>query len=522
MSTSPANHALGPYVEKRDFTVTSEPQGGEASVGTLGFVIQKHAASRLHYDFRLELDGTLKSWAVPKGPSLDPADKRMAVHVEDHPIDYGRFEGTIPKGQYGAGRVIVWDNGTWEPIGDARAGYREGKLKFRLHGHKLHGGWTLVRMHGRAGERQEPWLLIKERDEAARPAAEYSVVAAEPKSVLSDHTIEDAPTAGAEKAAAAPEKKVTAKKMPVAKVAAKRAAPAATTVQGVRISHPERVVDESTGATKLDVVNFYVEAARLILPHLVNRPVSLVRAPSGLSGHLFFQRHADSLKIPDLKQLDESVAPGRDAMVEVDSIAALIGSAQMNTIEFHTWNATTRRPARPDRMIFDLDPGEGVGWAQIREGAELTRSFLAELGLTSFVKTSGGRGLHVVVPITPKQDWDTVKAVSKGIVEHLAEVVPARFVAKSGPKHRIGRIFIDYLRKGFGSTTACAWSMRARPGLGISVPCAWAELKSVSGGDHWHLRNVHERIVEPSDPWAAYVGTKQTLTKAMKALGDER
>ena len=147
-------------------------------------MIQKHAATRLHYDFRLELDGTLKSWAVPKGPSLDPADKRMAVHVEDHPLSYAGFEGVIPPGQYGAGTVIVWDRGSWEPVGDARAGLRAGKLKFRLHGDKLHGGWTLVRMHGHANERQEPWLLIKERDEAARPAAEFSVVDALPDSVL--------------------------------------------------------------------------------------------------------------------------------------------------------------------------------------------------------------------------------------------------------------------------------------------------------------------------------------------------
>ena len=169
--------------------------GGKPSAAeALSFVIQKHAASRLHYDFRLELDGTLKSWAVPKGPSLDPADKRMAVHVEDHPIDYAGFEGTIPAGQYGAGEVIVWDRGTWEPVGDARAGYRAGKLKFRLHGEKLHGGWTLVRMHGHANERQEPWLLIKERDDEARPAADYSVVEAEPASVLSGRTIEGRPT----------------------------------------------------------------------------------------------------------------------------------------------------------------------------------------------------------------------------------------------------------------------------------------------------------------------------------------
>ena len=504
--------ALTPYRAKRDFEVTSEPQGGEAVAGRLAFVIQKHAASHLHYDFRLELDGTLKSWAVPKGPSLDPADKRMAVHVEDHPLDYGGFEGTIPAGQYGAGSVIVWDNGTWEPIGDPVRGLRDGKLKFRLHGRKLHGGWTLVRMRGRDGERQEPWLLIKERDEAARAAAQYSIVETEPKSVLSDRTIDEAPKV---KAVA---KKAVAKKAAPKKAVRKKAMATSATVEGIPISHPERVIDESTGASKLDVVNYYFEVARLILPHLARRPVSLVRAPTGIAGELFFQRHAETLKIPELKKLDETVAPGRDAMVEVDSLVALIGSAQMNVIEFHTWNATTRKPDRPDRLIFDHDPGEDVGWTQITEGAEVTRAFLAELGLASFVKTSGGKGLHVVVPIAPKEDWDTVKALSKRIVEQLARLMPERFVAKSGPKNRIGRIFIDYLRNGFGSTTVCAWSMRARPGLGISVPCAWSELKTVTGGDHWKLANVHERIAEKADPWAAYAGTKQTLVKASKAL----
>src|SRR4051812_1171903 len=182
---------LEEYRRKRNFKKTPEPAGSPAtSNGQLRYVIQKHAASRLHYDFRLELDGTLKSWAVPKGPSLDPADKRMAVHVEDHPLDYAGFEGVIPPKQYGAGAVIVWDRGSWEPIGDARAGYAAGKLKFRLHGEKLQGGWTLVRMHGRAGERQEPWLLIKERDAEARPAAAYSVVDALPASVISGRTIE--------------------------------------------------------------------------------------------------------------------------------------------------------------------------------------------------------------------------------------------------------------------------------------------------------------------------------------------
>jgi bifunctional non-homologous end joining protein LigD len=516
--------ALEPYFSKRNFKVTSEPKGGKpAAGGALSFVIQKHAASHLHYDFRLELDGTLKSWAVPKGPSLDPADRRMAVHVEDHPIDYGGFEGTIPAGQYGAGTVIVWDRGTWEPVGDPRAAYRAGKLKFRLHGEKLSGGWNLVLMHGHANERQESWLLIKERDEAARPAKEYSVVEAEPASVISKRTIEDKPAKARVKAPAAARKAAPA---PAAKSKPAGAAPRAAkkasgdaSVEGIRISHPERVVDKSTGLTKLDVVNHYLAVSKLILPHLATRPVSLVRAPAGIDGQLFFQKHAESLKIPGLKQLDPKISPDHKPMVEVDSFTALIGAAQANVIEFHTWNATTRDATKPDRMVFDLDPGEGVTWKQIQEGTELTRALLDELCLVAFLKTSGGKGLHVVVPIAPKHDWDTVKALSKAIVEHMATVIPDRFVAKSGPKNRVGKIFVDYLRNGFGATTACAWSARARPGLGVSVPCAWDELGTLTGGAHWTVRNVPERIEKHADPWRAYAKTRQTLAKAGKTLG---
>jgi len=175
--------SLKRYRAKRNFNVTAEPaDGGESRPGELQFVVQKHWASRLHYDFRLELDGTMKSWAVPKGPSLDPADKRMAVHVEDHPLAYHSFEGKIPAEQYGAGKVIIWDRGSWHPTEDARKGYRAGKLKFQLQGHKLKGGWTLVRMRGRQ-EKQDPWLLIKERDAEARPASEFSVVDEMPDSV---------------------------------------------------------------------------------------------------------------------------------------------------------------------------------------------------------------------------------------------------------------------------------------------------------------------------------------------------
>src|SRR3954471_4822865 len=198
--------SLSSYWKKRDFGVTSEPRGEVARAAKqLTFVIQKHAASRLHYDFRLELEGTLKSWAVPKGPSFDPKVRRMAVRVEDHPLSYGSFEGVIPKGEYGAGTVIVWDRGTWVPVGDPREGYRKGKLKFELHGEKMRGRWTLIRINARKDERQEPWLLIKEHDDEERPASEYDVTEALPDSVL-------ATKGGGRKAAGTAAKKVAGKK----------------------------------------------------------------------------------------------------------------------------------------------------------------------------------------------------------------------------------------------------------------------------------------------------------------------
>jgi len=324
-------------------------------------------------------------------------------------------------------------------------------------------------------------------------------------------------------AKATPAKKAAAKSGAAKPIAAKpataRKASGDAEVEGIRISHPDRVIDASTGITKLDVVNHYLAVSKLILPHLVTRPVSLVRAPAGIDGQLFFQKHADTVKIPDLRQLDPAISPDHKPMVEIDSFTALIGAAQANVIELHTWNATTRDTTRPDRIVFDLDPGEGVSWKQIQEGTELTRALLEELGLVAFLKTSGGKGLHVIVPIAPKEDWDTVKALAKAIVEHMATIIPERFVSKSGAKNRVGRIFVDYLRNGFGATTACAWSARARPGLGVSVPCAWDELGTLTGGAHWTIRNLQERIEEHVDPWRAYSRTRQTLTKAGKTLG---
>ena len=238
-----------------------------------------------------------------------------------------------------------------------------------------------------------------------------------------------------------------------------------------------------------------------------------------MGGEQFFQKHAEGRALANVDTLSRDLYPSHAPLLAISDALGLLSSAQMNVIEFHTWNCTTRAMDRPDRMVFDLDPGEGVAWALVREGSQLMKSFLDELGLVSFLKTSGGKGLHVVVPLTPKHDWETVKDFSQAIVAHMAQVIPQRFVAKSGPKNRVGKIFIDYLRNGLGATTVCAWSARARPGLGVSVPVAWDELASLKGAAQWTLDKVADRLSVGNTPWHGYTAARQSLVKPMKALG---
>lgn len=840
-------NALSRYWAKRNFAVTAEPRG-EVVTGEneLQFVVQKHAASRLHYDFRLELDGVLVSWAVPKGPSFDPADKRMAIQVEDHPVSYGSFEGTIPPKQYGAGTVIVWDNGWWKPVGDPRDGLAKGKLVFELHGHKLEGLWELVRI-AKPGDKQQAWFLFKKRDSFARPRSEYDVVSALPDSVVAKPLKKPEKRSRKAKSQPAPKRPSKAASSPVegavkAKLPEKLAPQLATLADGVptgewvyelkfdgyrilariekgqvslftrngndwtsrmpqlaegvkalglasawldgeivvlgangtpdfnalqnafakkapakdivfflfdapyfegydlrdvelvhrrsllralldergsdlvrfsqdfeaspdsllesacrmhlegviakradsryvskrsdtwlklkcklrqefvvcgytdrsdgarqigslllgihndagelvhagsvgtgwstkeaaelksklakmevaeapyagekpkpgrwsrraagserwvkptliaevefaewtldsqvrhasyvalrtdkppkaitrerpkviaapptsngskrasgsvTVSNADRVIDPSMGLTKLDLVRYYESVADWILPHLKGRPVSLVRGPSGVTGQLFFQKHDDKLSIPGIRELADELWPGHAPLLEVPNAKALASAAQMNVIEFHTWNSVARNINKPDRMVFDLDPGEGTSWQEVQEAAVLVRALLKELGLECWLKTSGGKGLHVVVPLKPSFEYDAVKAFSQQVVQHLARTIPSRFVAKSGPSNRVGKLFVDYLRNGHGATTATAFSARARPGLGVSMPVSWDELAGLRSGAHWTIVTAREHLsFQKEDPWKGYWTTKQGLRSAMKLLGD--
>jgi bifunctional non-homologous end joining protein LigD len=856
---------LDDYNRMRDFSATSEPaavkrSGRETATDhALQFCIQKHDASHLHYDFRLELDGALKSWAVPKGPSLDPKVKRLAVHVEDHPLDYATFEGSIPEGHYGAGDVIVWDRGVWIPLEDPHKAYAKGKLKFELQGEKLGGIWNLVRTH--MPGKKENWFLIKHQDSAARPQDDYDVLVAEPDSVLSERTLVTKPKLAAEqskppkKAPAKARKQATGKltgahkaKLPAqlkpelatlvdsapegqwsyeikfdgyrimaridhdqvqlftrnghdwthklpqqaAALAAlglesawldgemvvanehgvpdfqalqnafeggssgnilyylfdlpylngvdlrevpveerraalatvlgsheqpllhfseafdetpdallnsacqmqmegligkrlgspyvsrrsgdwiklkckhrqefvivgytdpkgsrsafgalllglhdrdsgelryagkvgtgfnestlksilaqlkplqvKKAAvvnpPSGFEVKGVhwlkpkllaevafaemtkdgsvrhavfhglrddkpakgiteerakpvktaekktpakkppkkaqpsndetapsqlglangrvRITHPDRVIDAVSGTTKMQLAEYYASVAEWILPQLKERPVALVRAPDGIAGELFFQKNAERLAIPGITTLDKDVT-GQPVML-INNAEALIGAVQMSTVELHTWNATTVDLDKPDRFVLDLDPDPALPWKSMVEATALTLTVLDELGLKAFLKTSGGKGIHLVVPLTRKLGWDEVKDFSHAIVSHIAKLLPDRFSAVSGPKNRVGRIFIDYLRNGLGATTICAYAARTREGLPVSVPLFREEVAEIKGGNQWNVHNVHERLAEVGDePWADMKKTRQSITAEMrKRLG---
>ncbi|KQW52034.1 MULTISPECIES: non-homologous end-joining DNA ligase [unclassified Roseateles] len=288
----------------------------------------------------------------------------------------------------------------------------------------------------------------------------------------------------------------------------------------MKLTHAERIVDAESGATKGDVARYYEAVAPLLLAQLKGRPVALLRAPEGVGAAGFFQKHPGKSALAGVRVLDADLWPGHEALMEVTSHEALLSAVQMNTLEFHPWNARHALLGKPDRMVFDLDPGEGVGWAEVRDGTLLVRDLLQQLQLRSWLKTSGGKGLHVVVPLAARWPVDVVRGFSQAVVQRLADEHPDRFVAKSGPANRVGRIFVDWLRNGEGATAVAAYSLRARPGLGVAMPISWDELPALTGAAHWTLANAPQHLAaRKTDPWAALDAYKQSLVAPMQALG---
>ncbi len=351
------------------------------------------------------------------------------------------------------------------------------------------------------------------KDGSVRHAVFHGLRDDKPAKDITEERAKPVKTSETKSAAKSPAKK-PAKKVPAEKA---ETAPSQLGLANgkVRITHPDRVIDAVSGTTKMQLAEYYASVAEWILPQLKDRPVALVRAPDGIAGELFFQKNAERLAIPGISTLDKDVT-GQPVML-INNAEALIGAVQMSTVELHTWNATTVDLDKPDRFVLDLDPDPALPWKSMVEATALTLTVLDELGLKAFLKTSGGKGIHLVVPITRKLGWDEVKDFSHAIVSHMAKLLPDRFSAVSGPKNRVGRIFIDYLRNGLGATTICTYSARTREGLPVSVPLFREEVGEIKGGNQWNVHNVHERLAEVGDePWADMKKTRQSITAEMR------
>ena len=868
---------LARYHAKRDFRVTPEPRGrvGAKRVKARAYLIQKHAASRLHYDFRLELDGVLLSWAVPKGPSLDPADKRLAMHVEDHPLEYGRFEGTIPQGQYGGGTVMLWDRGTWQPVGDAAAGYKKGHLKFDLKGEKLQGRWALIKTHGsKYGGKGEPWLLVKDTDAYARRGVDARIVEARPNSVVSGRSIDEIaaakdrewrsdrslkanvragavavsksgkrkariaasrPVHGASGAPGARRAALPAKLAPalatlvqtppqgddwihevkydgyrmlgrlkngVARVysrngkdwtdrfatlaqdikrlrassawidgelcaldaeghsnfqalqntlaagsktklvyfafdlvhldgydlsnvalverkrllgellersgtalryspdvrgsgadvftqacrggmegvvskradsrygvglrtrnwvkvkcslrqemviggytdpqrsragfgalllgvyeagqlrysgkvgtgfddatlldirrkleriersvppfvnpprgfeakdvhwvepvlvaevrftewstggalrhpafiglredkkasdvvrekpavlpPAKSSAPTpavrhsatpksmqskSDTVAGVKLSHPDKLLFPEAKLTKFALARYYEAIADWMLPHVKDRPLSLLRCPDGWNKECFYQKHAAPSVHASVTRVEVPEHDGTATYFAANSLQALVGLLQWGVVELHPWGSRMPHPERPDRLIFDFDPADDVPWPELVAAVQDLRILLETLGLTGFLKTTGGKGLHVVIPIKATLTWEQAKGFTRAVADLFAATFPQRFIATLSKAKRAGRIFVDYLRNSQGATAIAPYGIRARKNAPVATPIGWDELDQDRRFDFFNVNTIPERLGRlRHDPWQDFAATRQTLTAAM-------
>lgn len=514
---------LSSYKRKRDFARTAEPAGDRAidAAEYPRFVIQKHDARRLHYDLRLEVAGTFRSWAVTRGPSLNPADKRLAVEVEDHPLDYGDFEGTIPAGEYGGGTVMIWDRGFWTADnGPADAALAKGELKFTLGGSKVKGNFVLVRMaRDRTGGGRTNWLLIKHKDEWAKPADADALPDAD-RSIASGRTM-------AEIAKGKPPKPEPFMGRTGKARSKSRGTPAAAMiaaprvdgdhVEGIKITHPERLVWPEPAITKLELAKFIASVAPFVLSHVAGRPCSVVRAPDGIEGSQFFQRHVAAGMPKDIAPFP--VRGEKEPYIRADTVGALVALVQFGSIEFHPWNCASGAPEEPGRLVFDLDPAPDVDFDRVIDAARTLKDRLTRLDLVPFCKTTGGKGLHVVVPLSggKRMSWDDAKTFAHAVCQQMADAEPNLYLTSMSKKRRTGRIFLDYLRNERSATAVAPLSPRARPGATVSMPLNWPQVRAGLDPGKFTVLNAAAQL-KRSRAWADYDKSARPLDAAIRAL----
>jgi bifunctional non-homologous end joining protein LigD len=523
---------LETYQQKRDFTRTPEPKGQLAKTNRHRFVVQEHHASKLHFDFRLEMGGVLKSWSVPKGPSLDPSDKRLAVPTEDHPVEYLKFEGHIPEGNYGAGEHMIWDAGTYELLTgeDPLEQLEAGKLNFRLNGEKLRGAFNLVRM----GHRRNQWLLIKSRDEDAQPGWQLQ---------LRLETNGASETEGKE-ARESDEKRRERKRASHQGVrkystkAGKNDGPVMSAsalfkpgeLSGdalvkvgrdlVSLTHLDKVYWPDEGYTKGDLIRYYYEVSKYILPYLKHRPLIMKRYPEGIKGISFHQHNVD--EAPDYVQtasLDVEEGHAVDYIVG-DNLATLLYMANLGSIERHPWHSRIEKLDHPDWLVFDLDPGEGIAYGTICELAVSVRDTLAELDLECYPKTSGSRGMHVYVPLKAVHDYELVAEFALQLATLVASRNPQiATVERALKKRRRGQIYLDHMQNARGKSVVAPYSVRPRAGASVSAPLEWKEVRAAKiTPQDFTIKNLQRRLARKGDLFEPVLSNKQSLKSVMEQL----
>lgn len=515
---------LEEYRSKRDFARTPEPSGSGSAGTTPGdprFVVQRHRARRLHYDLRLEIDGVLVSWAVPRGPTLDPGVRRLAVHVEDHPLDYLDFEGVIPRGEYGAGDVIVWDTGTYRLVkgSDPAVELAGGSLHVELDGLRLQGRFALVRT-GRRTDEGTQWLLIHADDDHAVAdwdAEDHST------SVLTGRT-NDQVAHPPVPPPPAPDPHLRWHGPSASQLQAlDELGPAGTWhVDGVDVtlSNLDKVLfpgrDGGASVTKRDLVRHYATIAPFLLPYLAGRPVNLQRFPNGVEAKGFWQKEVPS-NAPDwlTRFHDEHARTGRTEWYSVlDRPASLVFMANLAAVELHPWTSTAEHQDVPSWALIDIDPGTTTTFDEVIVLARLFRTALEHLGVHGRPKTTGRRGLQIWVPVAPRYSYDETRAWVEALSRMVGSFVPELVSWNWRTDERGGRARLDFTQNAPHKTLVAPWSVRPAPGAPVSVPLEWHELDDPQlAGDRFTLRDIPQRVSSAGDPLAALVGLDQELPR---------